>query len=299
VFEELRPLMFSLAYRMVGSVSEAEDLVQEALLRLHGAGDDIESPKAYATAVVTRLAIDHLRSARVRRESYVGPWLPEPIVDERAPDPAERAELAESLTMGVLVLLESLTPVERAVFLLREAFDYGYDEIAQIVGKTPENCRQLAVRARRHVEARKPRFEPSRERREELGRRFVEAFAQGDVDGIVEMLAEDVVLYGDGGGKAPAIRSPMHGRERVARTVAAFARQAKVTDVHAEIVSVNGEPGALFRTSDGRLVSAMSLDVVDGRVQTLRSIVNPDKLAHLGPVSDVVALLRGRFKPAR
>jgi RNA polymerase sigma-70 factor (ECF subfamily) len=299
VFEELRPLMFSLAYRMVGSVGEAEDLVQEALLRLHGAGDDIESPKAYATAVVTRLAIDHLRSARVRRESYVGPWLPEPIVDERAPDPAERAELAESLTMGVLVLLESLTPVERAVFLLREAFDYGYDEIAQIVGKTPENCRQLAVRARRHVEARKPRFEPSRERREELGRRFVEAFAQGDVDGIVEMLAEDVVLYGDGGGKAPAIRSPMHGRERVARTVAAFARQAKVTDVHAEIVSVNGEPGALFRTSDGRLVSAMSLDVVDGRVQTLRSIVNPDKLAHLGPVSDVVALLRGRFKPAR
>lgn len=299
MFEELRPLMFSLAYRMVGSVGEAEDLVQEALLRLHGAGDDIESPKAYATAVVTRLAIDHLRSARVRRESYVGPWLPEPIVDERAPDPAERAELAESLTMGVLVLLESLTPVERAVFLLREAFDYGYDEIAQIVGKTPENCRQLAVRARRHVEARKPRFEPSRERREELGRRFVEAFAQGDVDGIVEMLAEDVVLYGDGGGKAPAIRSPMHGRERVARTVAAFARQAKVTDVHAEIVSVNGEPGALFRTSDGRLVSAMSLDVVDGRVQTLRSIVNPDKLAHLGPVSDVVALLRGRFKPAR
>jgi RNA polymerase sigma-70 factor (ECF subfamily) len=295
MYEELRPLMFSLAYRMVGSVTEAEDIVQEAWVRLLGVDEEqIESPKAYATAVVTRLAIDHLRSARVRREAYVGPWLPEPLVDERAPDPAERAELAESLTMGVLVLLESLSPVERAVFLLREAFDYDYEQIAQMVGKSPDNCRQLAVRARRHVEEGKPRFEASARRRGDVGRRFIAAFEEGDVDRLVELLAPDVVLYGDGGGKTPAIRKPMHGRDRVGRTLGAFLRQGHQLGVTGELVTINGEPGALFRAPDGALIGAIALEVVDGQVQTVRSIVNPDKLAHLGPVADLPALLRSR-----
>ncbi|MGH2676285.1 MAG: sigma-70 family RNA polymerase sigma factor, partial [Actinomycetota bacterium] len=199
LYEELRPLMFSIAYRMLGSASEAEDIVQEAFLRFHresGRGTAIQSPKAYLSAITTRLSIDHLRSARVRRERYVGTWLPEPVLTDDVP---QLAETADSLSMAFLVLLESLTPVERAVFLLREVFEYGYQEIATVVGKSEENCRQIAVRARRQVEAKKPRFEASRKRREELARRFFDAMGKGDTDGLVGLLAADVVAYGDGG----------------------------------------------------------------------------------------------------
>ena len=219
VYGELKPLMFSIAYRMLGSATEAEDIVQEAFLRFHketSGGTEVDSAKAYLSAVTTRLSIDHLRSARVRRERYVGTWLPEPILTEEEDDVALHAETADSLSMGFLVLLESLTPVERAVFLLREVFDYGFDEIARIVGKTEENCRQISVRARKHVHDAKPRFEASRARKEELARRFFAAAMDGDLEGLLEMLAADAVAYADGGGLAPASRRPVHGGKKVA-----------------------------------------------------------------------------------
>jgi RNA polymerase sigma-70 factor (TIGR02957 family) len=273
--EELRPLMLSIAYRMVGSYSEAEDLVQEAFLRLHEAGD-VESPKAWLTTVTTRLAIDHLRSARVRREQYPGNWLPEPIVADPAPEAVVRAE---SLSLAVLVLLESLTPVERAVFVLREAFDYGYDEIAEIVGKSEANCRQLAARARRHVEERRSRFEPSREQRDELVRRFVAALQDGETGALVELLAADVEFYGDGGGKAPAVRH-MVGAEAVARMLARFMPIAARRGTTAEVAEFNGESG-LAAYEDGALVALWAFEISDGAVQAIRGVVNPDKLRHV------------------
>jgi RNA polymerase sigma-70 factor, ECF subfamily len=274
--EDLRPLMLSIAYRMVGSFSEAEDLVQEAFIRLHEAGD-VESPKAWLTTVVTRLAIDHLRSARVRREEYPGTWLPEPVLADPAPDAALRAE---SLDMAVLVLLESLTPVERAVFVLREALDYGYDEIAEIVGKSEANARQLAVRARRHVDERRPRFEPSREQRDELVRRFVKALHEGETEPLVELLAADAEFYGDGGGKAPAVARPRHGAEAVARLLAGFSRAGRRRDVALEPVEVNGGAGLLV-IEDGRLVAVWAFDISEGAIHAIRGVVNPDKLAHI------------------
>src|ERR1043166_8337203 len=217
---DLRPLLFSIAYRMLGSVAEAEDIVQESLLRWHRAQQDgvaVESTKAYLAAVATRLAIDHLRSARARRETYVGEWLPEPLVEEREPGVARRLENVDSVSMAFLLILETLSPVERAVFLLREVFDYDYDEIAAIVEKSPENCRQIFARAKRHIEARKPRFEPSREQRDELARRFFAASERGDLAGLVDLLAADATFYGDGGGKATAVMQPVLGSDRVAR----------------------------------------------------------------------------------
>jgi RNA polymerase sigma-70 factor (TIGR02957 family) len=295
--EELRPKAFAIAYRMLGSVSEAEDIVQEALLRLHRAlesGDRIESHRAYLGTVVTRLAIDHLRSARVRRETYVGEWLPEPLVTSADEDPARHVEMADSLSLAFLVVLESLSPEQRAVFLLREVFDYPYEQIAEIVGKSEAATRQLAVRARRHVEERRPRFEASREQREELARRFLAATLDGDLEGLEALLAEDVVLHGDGGGKAPALARPLFGRRRVARTLAAWARQAsRFGGVTVRPSEVNGQPGAEFLGPGGELISVMALDIAAGQIQAVRSIVNPDKLRHLGPVADVGALLRG------
>jgi RNA polymerase sigma-70 factor (ECF subfamily) len=283
---DLRPLLFSIAYRMVGSVSEAEDLVQEAFLRFQSVDEEaVESPKAYLSAVTTRLAIDHLRSARVRRERYVGTWLPEPLLTDTAPGPAQVTETAESLSLAFLAVLERLSPVERAVFLLREVFDYGYDEIAEIVERTPDNCRQLFVRARRHVEAERPRFEPSREQHEELARRFLAATRDGDTDGLVEMLAEDVVLYGDGGGKVPAIRRPIHGPADVARILAAWSRIGRRDEMRLEPAMVNGQPGAVIRDTAGRVFSVLALDIAGGAVRSVRSIVNPEKLAHLGPLA--------------
>jgi RNA polymerase sigma-70 factor (ECF subfamily) len=282
---ELRPLLFSIAYRMLGSASDAEDIVQEAFLRFHretGAGTQVESPKSYLSAVTTRLCIDQLRSARVRRESYVGTWLPEPLLTEETSDAERHAETADSLSMGFLVLLESLTPVERAVFLLREVFEYDYDEIASVVGKSEENCRQIAVRARQHVQAGKPRFEASKAEREELARRFFEAAGDGDVESLVEMLAADVVAYADGGGKGFAFPKPVYGREKVVRALTAGAARGRQLGVVAiRRAEINGQPGALFLDADGVPIAAISLDIIDGQVQTMHAVSNPEKLEHL------------------
>ncbi len=297
-FEELRPTAFAIAYRMLGSVSEAEDVVQEGLLRLHRAregGERIHSPRAYLSTVVSRLSLDHLRSARVRRETYVGEWLPEPLVASADDDPARKAEMADSLSLAFLVLLESLSPEQRAAFLLREVFDEPYDRIAEIVGTSEQNARQLATRARRHVEERRPRFEASREQREELASRFFAAAEDGDLEGLEELLAHDVVLHGDGGGKVPALARAVHGRARVARTLMAWrSAGSRVADVTLRREEVNGQPGALFFDPEGGLISVMILDVAEGQVQGVSSIVNPDKLRHLGPVADLGAFLRQR-----
>jgi RNA polymerase sigma-70 factor (ECF subfamily) len=282
---ELRPLLFSIAYRMLGSASDAEDIVQEAFLRFHretATGTQVESPKSYLSAVTTRLCIDHLRSARVRRESYVGTWLPEPLLTEETSDAERHAETADSLSMGFLVLLESLTPVERAVFLLREVFEYDYDEIASVVGKSEENCRQIAVRARRQVQAGKPRFEASKAEREELARRFFQAAGEGDVESLVGMLAADVVAYADGGGKATAFPRPVHGRDKVLRILQGpGARGERLSVRGMRLAEINGQPGAMFLDPEGVPVVAVSLDIADGLIQTLHAVSNPEKLAHL------------------
>jgi RNA polymerase sigma-70 factor, ECF subfamily len=286
--DELRPLMFSIAYRMTGSVGDAEDIVQEAVIRTYRAvsqGTLVESPKAFVTTTTTRLAIDHLRSARVRRESYVGTWLPEPLVTELAaeptPGPAERAEMSDSLSLAFLVLLESLSPVERAVFLLREVFGYDYAEIAQAVSKSEPNCRQIFVRARRHIDEERPRFEVSRRQGTELTDLFLAAVGGGDLEGFIEKLAPDVVMYGDGGGKAPAARTPIHGREQVARLLRTLVRQFPRWASEIRPSQVNGQPGMVAYDQDRHLVGVMAFDILDGQVVAIRSVINPDKLRHL------------------
>jgi len=295
IHAELRPLLFSIAYRMLGSVAEAEDVVQEAYLRWHRAltaGAEVESPKAYLAAVTTRLAIDQLRARKSRREAYVGPWLPEPLVAETEADVAQHAEMAESLSMAFLVLLESLSPVERAVFLLREVFEYGYDEIAQIVDKSEANCRQIFARARRHIEASRPRFEPSSGERDELARRFFAACEQGDMDGLLKLLTADVSFVGDGGGKAQAFPEPLAGRERIARLLLGLFTRAELLGARVRPIQVNGQPGGIGLDAKGQVINVIALDIAEGRVRGIRSVVNPDKLGHLGPVSDVARLTR-------
>ena len=305
VYEQYRPLMFSIAYRMLGTASEAEDVVQEAFLRYHraesgeNAGNGISSPKAYLSAVTTRLCIDYLRSARARREAYLGEWLPEPLLtDDSAPDPAGLAEQADSLSMAFLLLLERLTPVERAVFLLHDVFGYDYDEISGIVKKSPDNCRQLALRARRHVNEQKPRFEASRSKREELATRFFSAVGSGDMDGLVSMLAADVVVYGDSGGIPPSWPRPIVGRDPVSRLLVGIANQMQQIRVTIQLAEFNGQAGARLVGPDGRLISVFVLDIADGQVQTVRSVINPDKLRHLGPLADVQALRHHLRPPA-
>lgn len=289
---DCRPLLFAIAYRMLGSASEAEDIVQEAFVRVQGASpaEPIRSVKSYLTAVVTRLAIDHLRSARARRETYVGPWLPEPLVGAVEPDAEDRALAADSLSMAFLVLLESLTPVERAVFLLHDVFELEYAEVAGIVGKSEVNCRQIAARARREVEARRPRFEPSRARRDELASRFFAAASGGDLDGLVQLLAADAAFYGDGGGKGRGLPHPVRAdgdRTRVPRLLIGFFAIARQHSFQLERVEVNGQPGAIVRDPDGRLINVYALDIADGHVRAVRSVINPDKLGHLGPLSEL------------
>jgi RNA polymerase sigma factor (sigma-70 family) len=301
LFEELRPVGFAVAYRMLGSVSEAEDIVQEAFLRLHRTiegGERIESPRAYLSTVVTRLCIDHLRSARTRRETYVEA-LPEPLVGERGAagvadaggDPARHAEMADSLSLAFLVLLESLSPEQRAAFLLREVFDYPYDQIAAIVATSEDNARQLVARARRHVEQRRPRFEPSPERRERLARRFFAAARDGDLGALEELLAHDVTLHGGG------LPQPLTGRVRVARNLLAGMRTAttRLGGLSLREVTVNGQPGAMVLDPSDRLIGVVALDIAEGgQVQTVTSISDPDKLRHLGPLADLGPLGRGR-----
>jgi RNA polymerase sigma-70 factor (ECF subfamily) len=292
---ELRPASFAIAYRMLGSVAEAEDVVQEALLRVHRAleaGERLESPRAFVATVTTRLAIDELRSARARRERYVGEWLPEPIVTDGPEVPARAAEMADSLSLAMLVLLESLSPEQRAVLLLRDVFDYGYDEIARIVGKSEANVRQLASRARTHVEQGRPRFQTSREQRDELAQRFFAAVQEGDVAGLEALLAHDVVLTGDGGGKVPALARQLHGRGRVARALTNWIRLAqRIPGATMRPVEINGMPGALLLDGEARLVGVWELEIAGGEIIALNSIVNPDKLGHLGPLADTRALL--------
>jgi len=300
LLEELRPVAFAIAYRMLGSVSEAEDVVQEALLRMHRAlagGLRIESPRAYLATVTTRLAIDELRSARARRERYVGDWLPEPIVTDAASDPARHAEMADSLSLAMLVLLERLSPEQRAVLLLRDVFDYSFAEVAAILERSEASVRQLAVRARRHVEEGRPRFETSAAEREALAARFFAAAQRGDLAALESLLAADVVLQGDGGGKVPALAGALHGRERVARTLLAWLRQGeRMPGARLRPAAVNGQPGALLLIGEA-LLGVWGLDIADGRIQRIRSVVNPDKLAHLGPVADMRAALAARELP--
>jgi RNA polymerase sigma-70 factor (TIGR02957 family) len=295
LFEELRPKGFAIAYRMLGSVSEAEEVVQEAFVRLYrelDSGARIDTPEAFFATVVTRLAIDELRSARARREVYTGEWLPEPILTAEDEDPARHAEIADSLSVGLLTVLETLSPEERAVFLLREVFDYPHERTAAILGKSPAAVRQLAVRARRHVGAREPRFETSLEQRDRLASSFFDAFEDGDLEGLEGLLAAEVSLHGDGGGKVPALARALHGRARVAKTMLGFRRTGeRFGGFTIRRVEVNGGPGALSFGPDGKLLSVLSLEIADGQVQAIRSVVNPDKLAHLGPVGDFKGLM--------
>lgn len=291
-FEELRPLLFSIAYRILGSVSEAEDAVQETWLRFDGSATRPTSTKAFLSATVTRISIDVLRSARVRREEYVGPWFPEPLLSDPYQDPARAVELADSVSMAALLLLERLSPLERAVFVLREVFAFGFDEVATAVGRSEAACRQLLVRARRHMEAGRPRFEADRQERQELATRFFDALKDGDVGALRSLLAADVQLVGDGGGKAPRLAKAVMGAENVARLLGTVFPWLLRIDVSFEVHEVNGQPGAVFRERDGKVLQALVLDVLDGQIQAIRAVINPDKLGHLGPVGDAWAVDR-------
>jgi len=334
--EALRQHGFGVAYRMLGSVSEAEDVTQEALLRLTRQEDPIKEPAAWITTVVTRLSINVLRSARTRRESYVGPWLPEPLLEDPAPGPASRAELADSLSLALLVLLERLSPVERAAYLLREVFGYEYAQIAEIVEKSEVASRQLVTRARKHLEASRPRFDADEAARDALLERFLAAAEEGDLEALEELLAKDAVLYADSGGKAMAPQEPLVGAAQIARFMAAVSQVRPASDAFENRrVRVNGQPGRLLRgpaeqpfgeperlaarkalallksddadakqfaalvkrareagggrpapsapgrPAEVRVWSVLTVDVVDGRIQAVRIVRNPDKLAHL------------------
>ncbi|MFB4285455.1 MULTISPECIES: RNA polymerase sigma-70 factor [unclassified Nonomuraea] len=291
-FEELRPLLFSIAYRILGSVSEAEDAVQETWLRYEATPTRPTSTKAFLSAVVSRISIDVLRSARARREEYAGTWLPEPLLTDPYADPERSAELADSVSMAALLLLERLSPLERAVFVLREVFGFGFGEVASAVGRSEAACRQLTVRARRHMEAGRARFAAGRREREELADRFFAAFRAGDVAGLRELLAADVQMVSDSGGKAPQWGKGVFGAGNVARVLASivppFIRIGGVVAAH----EVNGQPGAIFRNRDGEVVNTLALDILDGQIQTIRAVLNPDKLGHLGPVADAWAVIR-------
>jgi RNA polymerase sigma-70 factor (ECF subfamily) len=291
---ELRPYLFSIAYRMLSTVADAEDVVQEAYLRYHRADVAAESPKAYLSAVVTRLCIDHLRSARVRRETYVGEWLPEPLLTDDSADPEQTALDADSLSMAFLLVLERLSPVERAVFLLHDVFGYDFAEVARMVERTPDNCRQIGVRARRHVNQQAPRFEASRAERDELAARFLAAFTEGDVDGLVSLLAADVVVQGDGGGHRPSWPNAIGGRDKVVRLLVGLSEGIRRLGLEVRPAQVNGQPGATVHDGDGGLINVITLDIADGVVQTVRSVINPDKLHHLGRLADREALMAQR-----
>ncbi|HEU5416475.1 MAG TPA: RNA polymerase sigma-70 factor [Streptosporangiaceae bacterium] len=298
-FEELRPLLSAIAYRFLGSVSDAEDAVQETWLRFDASPTRPASTKAYLSAAVSRISIDVLRSARRRREEYVGPWFPEPLLTEPYEDPERSAELADSVSMAALLLLERLSPLERAVFVLREVFGFSFPEIASAVGRSEAACRQLGVRARQHMDEGRPRFEADRREREELAGRFFGAFRDGDVGRLQELLAADVQMVGDGGGKAPQFRKPVSGAEQVARVLVTMVAALGKVGVAVHPHEVNGQPGAIFRDRDGKVLNTLVLDIFGGQVQTIRAVINPDKLGHVGPVADAWAITRAASRARR
>jgi len=280
-FNEHRGLLFSIAYRMMGTVADAEDVLQDAYIRWQqSVRDDIRSPKAFLVTIVSRLCISQLNSGHMQREEYVGQWLPEPIVTDSASDPASGVSADESISMAFLVLLERLNPVERAVFLLREVFEYDYDEISAAVGRSEANCRQILRRAKEHVHAARPRFTPSTSKQSELLARFVQAATRGDLDALVALLASDAVLHTDGGGKAPALPNLVHGSSSIARAIlggmAKFAPKAFAT----RLVQINGQPGFVSYVN-GKPAIALVLHINDDEIQTIFAISNPAKLEHL------------------
>jgi len=281
-FSEYRPLLFAIAYRMLGSVADAEDAVQETYLRWQANDDEVRSPKSYLSTIVTRLCIDELKSARAQREQYAGPWLPEPIVTEETPTMDDTAALADSLSMAFLVVLETLTPVERAVFLLREVFDYDYAEIASMVDRGEANCRQIARRSRDHVKERHRRFEVESAEVDRITRRFVQAATEGDMDALLDLLAEDAVLWSDGGGKVAAALNPIEGADRIARFFVGLIRKAP-PGLRTRFMTVNGQPG-LVNYIDGHAHSVAVAEIDGGRLRAIRIVSNPDKLRRLPPL---------------
>ncbi|MFB4281351.1 MULTISPECIES: RNA polymerase sigma-70 factor [unclassified Nonomuraea] len=292
-FDEHRSLLTGVAYRILGSVADAEDVVQEAWLRWSGVDEStVDEPKAYLIRVTSRLAIDRLRWAKSRRESYIGPWLPEPV--STAPDVAERAELADSVEMALLVVLETLSPLERAVFVLREAFDLPFSEIAEIIGRAEPATRQLARRARDHVHERRPRFDVDRDERRRITERFISASAEGDLDGLIELFADQVTMVSDGGGKARAALRVITGSENVSRyllsinTPANIAKfmasigMAEVSGMSFAVAMLNNAPAVVI-SADGRVISVLTFLVADGRIETIYLVANPEKIAHLKP----------------
>jgi RNA polymerase sigma-70 factor, ECF subfamily len=298
-FAELRPLLFAIAYRILGSVSEAEDAVQETWLRYDATETEPTSTKAFLSAIVTRISIDVLRSARVRREQYVGQWFPEPLVSDPYADPARAAELADSVSMAALLLLEQLSPLERAVFVLREVFAFEFSEIADVVGRSPEACRQLATRARQHMQDGRPRFEADATEREELAARFFDAIRDGDIGALQDLLAADVTMVGDSGGKAPLWGKGVFGGTNVARLLASLMPWFFQIGGSFDRTVVNGQPGAIFRDRDGLVLNTWSLEVLDGQIQAIRTVLNPDKLGHLGPVADAHQVVRDAYDARR
>jgi RNA polymerase sigma-70 factor (ECF subfamily) len=298
-FQELRPLLFSLAYRILGSVTEAEDTVQETWLRYERVSIEPTSPKAFLSTVVTRLSVDLLRSSRVRREEYVGEWFPEPILDDPYQDPARAVELADSLSMASLLLLERLSPLERAAFVLHDVFAFDYADVAAAVDRSEAACRQLVSRARRHMAAGRPRYEADQEQRDRLAGRFFDALREGDLDGLRELLAADVRLVGDAGGKAPLWGRGVTGADNVARLLAAMYPLLSVIQVWVDPHELNGQPGAIFRDREGRVVNTWTIDVLDGQIQAIRTVLNPDKLRHIGPVADAFAVVRAARRARR
>jgi RNA polymerase sigma factor (sigma-70 family) len=297
LLDELRPRAFAIAYRMLGSVSEAEDVVQEALLRVHQAvesGEALRSPAAFVTTVTTRLAITELQSARARREHYVGDWLPEPIVTDASGDPGIRAESTDALSLALLVALETLSAEQRAALLLHDVFDYAYPDIAEVIGTTEANARQLAARARKHVAERRVRFTTTRTHHRDLVERFFAAAREGDLAGLESLLAADVTMTGDGGGKVPALGRTIHGSFKVAKTLVNGLRQfGRFGGANWRAVEINGGPGMLYLDAEGRVLGVMGLTVVDGVIESVDAVVNPDKLHHLGEVGHLLSLERG------
>jgi RNA polymerase sigma-70 factor (ECF subfamily) len=280
-FDQYRSLLFSIAYRMLGSVSDAEDMLQETFIRWQeSAEENIRSPRAFLVTIVSRLCINYLQSARVLREEYVGQWLPEPIVTDPGSDPFGIIKVDESLSMAFLVLLERLTPIERAVFLLREVFEYEYAEVSSVLGQSEANCRQILRRARQHVSAMRPRFEISEGKQRDLFDRFLNAVRTGEMESLVDLLSKDVVLHSDGGGKAIAVPNMVHGADNVARGILGSLRKFVPKALVRRLALINGEPG-LVNYLNGKPHSVLTIDIADDRIRAIYITTNPQKLSHL------------------